>query len=68
LRWLDPNRDLNIFMYIISHRQKPNDWFFHALKLHKNDIGGQYEKIKRRPFLALLTELPPRTKDGLGGI
>lgn len=50
------------------YRQEPNDWFFHALRLHKNDVGGKHEKIKRRPFLALLTEFPPRAMDGLDGI
>ncbi len=50
------------------YRQEPNDWFFHALRPHKNDVGGKHEKIKRRPFLALLTEFPPRAMDGLDGI
>lgn len=50
------------------YRQNPKDWFFHALRLHKRHIGGKHEKIKRRPFLALLTNFSPVGLYGLGGI
>lgn len=50
------------------YRQDPRDWFFHALKQSKNELGGKHEKIDRPQFSGLLTDFSPVGRYGLVGI